>query len=114
MSADGFASVGWMPRRASSRPSPEQRNGKDFFRPLYEYPPGRQERRPYRAWWEHAKDRQSWEYVIAGVDDLREATGLEPELLLQFPGTEMVTRELPDGRREEALKVPREFVPSRR
>lgn len=101
-----------MPRRSSSRPSPEQRTGKDFYRTVYEYPPGRAERRPWRPWWEHAKDRKTWEYTIVGVDELHELTGLEPEQILQFPGTELVTRVLPDGRREQALKVPAEFVPS--
>jgi hypothetical protein len=100
-----------MPRRTTSRPSPEQRTGKDFYRTVYEYPPGRAERRPWRPWWEHKKDRQTWEYVIVGVDELRELTGLEPEQILQFRGSEWVTRER-DGRREQALKVPREFVPS--
>jgi hypothetical protein len=46
------------------------------------------------------------------VDDFRRLTGLEPEHILQFPDTERFTLETPDGRREEALKVPREFVPS--
>jgi hypothetical protein len=100
-----------MPRRSSSRPSPEQRTGKDFYRTVYEYPPGRAGRRPFRPWWEYAKDRQTWEYVIVGVDELRQRTGLEPEHVLQFPGTELVTRQV-DGRREEAIRVPREFVPS--
>jgi hypothetical protein len=100
--------------RPSPRPTPEQRTGKDFYREWHEWPVGCEERRPYRPWWEHAKDRQTWNFVIVSADDLRELTGLEPEEILQFPGAERVTRELADGRREEALKVPAEFVPSGR
>ncbi len=97
-------------RRASSRP-PRETRAQTEAGPPYEFPPGRAERRPFRPWWEYARDRETWRYAIVGVDELRELTGLEPEMILQFPGTETVTRELPDGRREEALKVPREFVP---
>jgi len=111
-SADAVGTVLHMSRRrASSRPPRETRAQIEAGRPPYEYAPGRAERRAFRPWWEYARDRQTWKYAIVGVGELRELTGLEPEMILQFPGTETVTRELPDGRREEALKVPREFVP---
>lgn len=57
------------------------------------------------------KDRRSWRFASIGVDEARAVTGLEPEHLLRFDGSQAWERVHPDGRREPMLTVPAEFVP---
>lgn len=56
--------------------------------------------------------RQARAFAIVSVEAARKLTGLEPEQLAHF-GAEELVRVHADGRREDAIRVPREFVPRR-
>lgn len=50
-------------------------------------------------------------FAIVSVEEARSLTGLGPEHLCAL-GAEELTRVFVDGRREQALRVPAELVPS--
>jgi hypothetical protein len=58
------------------------------------------------------RHRRGARFVLVPVEDARRHTGLELDELLTLPFVEEVTRIYVDGRREQALRVPAEFVPS--
>jgi hypothetical protein len=45
-------------------------------------------------------------FRIVSVEQARRETGLSLAQLLQISGAELLTRVLPDGRREEAIRLP--------
>jgi len=61
---------------------------------------------------EYLDEQAGRRFAIVGVEEACAMTGLEPEHLLQL-GAEELTREFADGRREQALRLPAEFVPDR-
>ena len=44
-------------------------------------------------------------FRIVGVEQACRETGLTLAQLMELPGTELLTRVLPDGRREEAIRL---------
>jgi hypothetical protein len=59
---------------------------------------------------EYFAEQQARRFTIVSVAEARERTGLEVDQLQHF-GAELLTKQFDDGRQEQALRLPAEFVP---
>jgi hypothetical protein len=66
-----------------------------------------------RAAWHIRQRRETRRWVVVRVDEARSTTGLTLEQLAVF-GAEEFVRTFADGRQEQALRLPQEFVPGYR
>ena len=57
--------------------------------------------------WRQKQGRST--FRVVSVDQARAETGLTVEQLLQLPEVQRLTRTFPDGRQEQALRLPREL-----